>query len=294
MSESLLSLARANFHKTLVDSGTLVITRDGDNFVASNADKSQRSSRDISLHIARQLNAIEGPKRAGQSSGTNFESAVTDFLSETFLRLDTVRPGRWFVENLGNQRRVDVISEMEPYRHLADLARALTVQPDLAAALGNSYVISPDIIVLRESVEDETLNDSRNIVDCKSAMLSPLRRANSPDGEPVRFLHAVISCKWTMRSDRSQNTRAEALNLLRNRKGRAPHIVAITAEPGVSRIASLALGTGDIDMVYHAALPELREAVRAVGSDDAKEMLRMLIEGQRLRDISDLPLDLAV
>ncbi|MBO9364254.1 MAG: restriction endonuclease, partial [Roseiflexus sp.] len=64
------------------------------------------------------------------------------------------------------------------------------------------------------------------------------------------MLHASISRKWTIRSDRSQNIRTEAMNLIRNRKGHTPHIVAVTAEPLPTRIASLALGTGDLDCVY--------------------------------------------
>lgn len=108
------------------------------------------------------------------------------------------------------------------------------------------------------------------------------------------FLHASISCKLTMRSDRAQNSRAEALNLIRNRKGRVPHIAVVTAEPLPSRLSSLALGTGDLDCVYHAALPELIAAVNSVGSDDSRESLRIMVDGKRLRDISDLPLDLAI
>lgn len=46
-------------------------------------------------------------------------------------------------------------------------------------------------------------------------------------------------------------------NLIRNRKGNLPHIVVVTGEPMPARIASLALGTGDIDCVYHFALYEL-------------------------------------
>jgi hypothetical protein len=57
---------------------------------------------------------------------------------------------------------------------------------------------------------------------------------------------------------------------------------------------SLAQGTGDLDCVYHFALPELKTAVTIVGSSDQLEMLTAMIEGRRLRDISDLPLDLAV
>ncbi|RME01738.1 MAG: restriction endonuclease, partial [Calditrichaeota bacterium] len=107
-------------------------------------------------------------------------------------------------------------------------------------------------------------------------------------------LHASISCKWTLRSDRAQNSRTEALNLIRNRKGHLPHIVAVTAEPTATRIASLALGTGDIDCVYHFALNELKTAILAIEDESQADMLNMLIEGRRLRDISDLPFDLAI
>ena len=50
----------------------------------------------------------------------------------------------------------------------------------------------------------------------------------------------------------------------------------------------------DIDCVYHFALYELIEAVNEVGSEDAREILETLVQGKRLKDISDLPLDLAV
>ena len=60
------------------------------------------------------------------------------------------------------------------------------------------------------------------------------------------------------------------------------------------RLASLALGTGDIDCVYHFALYELAEALKEYVSDDSFEILDILINGKRLKDISDLPLDLSV
>ena len=97
-----------------------------------------------------------------------------------------------------------------------------------------------------------------------------------------------------MRSDRAQNSRTEALGLIRNRKGRLPHIVVVTGEPLPSRISSLAMGTGDIDCMYHFALYELIEAVRDTGAEDSIELLNSLIMGKRLKDISDLPLDLCV
>jgi hypothetical protein len=97
-----------------------------------------------------------------------------------------------------------------------------------------------------------------------------------------------------MRSDRAQNSRTEALGLIRNRKGHLPHIVVVTGEPMPARIASLAMGTGDIDCVYHFALNELVDSVNEVGAEDSIELLKILISGKRLKDISDLPLDLAV
>ena len=61
-----------------------------------------------------------------------------------------------------------------------------------------------------------------------------------------------------------------------------------------SRLASLALGTGDIDTMYHFALSELVEATRTSCNAEAMKTLDNLINGQRLRDIADLPLDLAI
>lgn len=116
---------------------------------------------------------------------------------------------------------------------------------------------------------------------------------------PLPLLHASVSCKWTLRSDRAQNARTEALNLLRNRKGRAPAIVLVTAEPLPTRLASLAYGTGDVDRIYHFALNELVAAVdnltRLGGGNGMQETaLRRMIDGLRLADISDLAYDLLI
>lgn len=86
----------------------------------------------------------------------------------------------------------------------------------------------------------------------------------------------------------------EDLNLIRNRKGPLPHVVSVTAEPLPTRLAALALGTGDLDCVYHFALPELIRAIVELDNQDQLDMLNTLVNGRRLRDISDLPLDLAI
>jgi hypothetical protein len=71
-------------------------------------------------------------------------------------------------------------------------------------------------------------------------------------------------------------------------------VVVVTGEPLPSRIASLALGTGDIDCVYHFALGELHDTLAASGDEAYLDQLSMMIEGKRLRDIADLPLDLVI
>lgn len=68
----------------------------------------------------------------------------------------------------------------------------------------------------------------------------------------------------------------------------------MTGEPTPSRLASLALGTGDIDTIYHFALYELISAINNSGNSEAQNILETLISGERLRDISDLPFDMAI
>jgi len=75
---------------------------------------------------------------------------------------------------------------------------------------------------------------------------------------------------------------------------RCPHIVIAITEPYPQRIASLALGTGDIDCVYHFSLSELQAAASEKSNPAILDMLDILISGKRLRDISDLPFDLAI
>lgn len=243
--------------------------------------------------------AVDGSAAESERSenvGTAFENACREFIEEAFKLLQHLRPGEWKVA------RNVYISEFDQYTHLADFAEVVKLAKKegsqagrlLEQLLGRDYIVKPDIIVARAPVSDEEINQQGVILlpDDPLAQFTPLRNANRKRAPLI--LHASISCKWTVRSDRSQNTRTEALNLIRNRKGNLPHVVAITAEPLPTRIASLAQGTGDMDCVYHFALPELREAVQRVKAEDQAEMLEELVQGRRLRDIADLPFDLAI
>jgi hypothetical protein len=276
----------------LFETNTLTLTKVG---VASNADTSSRGSKAIAGKIVdilvdehhHTVNTVD--KISGQTLGKQFELLTMEFLQETFPYLQNLRPGQWSILQLGNNNRLKT-SDFEQYEHLAYLSALTAENAQLAAALGNDYLVAPDVVIYRNLYEDEEINAEQYIVDDKISRMADIRKSNG--GKPL--LHASVSAKYTMRSDRAQNSRTEALNLIRNRKGHLPHIVVVTAEPMPNRLASLALGTGDIDCVYHFALYELIRAVKEVGSEDAVEILETLVQGKRLKDISDLPLDLAV
>ena len=278
--------ARKAFHAELLKT-TLTINNNG---VVSNADSSNTTSKAIAKGIADLLKAeTVGERIAGQTSGDQFEGLCAGFVQQTFLKLTHLRPGTWDVHQVSGRNRLE-IARYEQYAHLVALDRAAKLDPELAAALGSDYTITPDIGVVRDTEDDSAINAPALLVDDSVTTLASLRKKNG--GLPL--LHASISCKWTIRSDRAQNARSEALNLIRNRKGRLPHVVVVTAEPTPSRLASIALGTGDIDCVYHFALYELQATVKALGMVDALDMLAVMVNGDRLKDISDLPLDLAI
>lgn len=284
--EALLTEERKHYHRMLLDGGVLTVDKNG---IPSNADSSSRLSKEIAKGIADQLMAEVHEKALGQTSGAKFEQINMEFLAATFPKLQNVRPGKWHIVKLGNRNAIKTSSFCQ-YEHLDYLAQLLAVDSKLAASMGNDYMVAPDVVVYREPLTDEELNSQVVIVDDSVALQTDIRTKNG--GLPI--LHASISAKWTMRSDRAQNSRTEALNLIRNRKGHLPHIVVVTGEPLPSRLASLALGTGDIDCMYHFALYELVKAVKDTGAEDSIEMLNALIEGKRLKDISDLPMDLSV
>lgn len=292
MDEALLSKARSEFHAGLLES-TLTVDQNG---IASNADRGNTQSKAYAAHIATALKQETVHERAaGQTLGGSFERAIVRFIEATFPNFAMLRPGGWEVRNLGSTRRVNHLAAFEPYTHLGALDNAVSENPELLAVLGNAYAIAPDVIVSRAPVPDDEINLVQSLVDERYGLLSPIRaRGDLSAQAQTRILHAVISCKWTLRSDRAQNARSEALNLVRNRKGRTPHIMVVTGEPTPTRISSLALGTGDIDCVYHFALQELQEAVASHGNDESRELLGMMVEGQRLKDIADLPLDLSI
>lgn len=287
---ALIARERAWLHSEIIRTGTLAVNSNG---IATNADKANKPSREIAAGIARRLMSETHERQAGQTSGATFEVLLAEFIRRTFPKLQHVRPGEWEVIQLGNRSALKTSSFVQ-YEHLEYLQEITDTNARLKTIIGNDYMVAPDVVVYRNPVSDDELNRPFSVVDDDTATMTELRASNNE--RPL--LLASVSAKWTMRSDRAQNSRTEALNLIRNRKGQTPHIVVVTGEPLPSRIASLALGTGDIDCMYHFALYELVEAVEEYGSrndrEDIVEQLDTLIAGKRLKDISDLPLDLCL
>ena len=274
-------LRREYHHRICVD-----VLRKNETGVPNNADTASAASVEIGKGIVGHIGFdVDTGKLPGQTAGNQFEMATRDFLQNAFKLLRHLRPGEWEFSIGGN------IRDYEQYQHLSDVSRAIRENKALQTVFGD-YIVTPDIVVGRKPDKDETINQNDILLSGDEfAAYTPLRRTNSG----LDILHASISCKWTIRSDRSQNARTEGLNLIRNRKGKAPHIVVVIGEPLPGRIASLAYGIGDIDCVYHFALRELIQATEdKVPGSDSLDTLNTLVSGRRLRDISDLPFDLAV
>ena len=256
------------------------------------ADGTSKPSVDLARRMAAKIGLKPAKKaKSPQTIGQRFAELTREFIEAAFAHLQHLRPGQWVYST---SHASSGIAAFDQYEHLARVQEVLNKNPEMKAALGGDYLITPDIIVARKPEPDATINSREQVVGPEEqvASLAPFRAGNVPDSPAI--LHASVSCKWTMRSDRAQNTRTEALNLIRNRKGNTPHIVAVTFEPSPGRLASIAMGTGDIDCTYHVALHELCEATEESKHHALAELLHQLIAGRRLRDRSDLPLHLAV
>lgn len=277
---SLIARLRQEYHRNLCQS----VIFDKGQGVPSIADTSSRLSRQIASRLISLmgLSPCTQPIK-GQTAGGEFERLTRSFVQDAFIQLNHLRPGNWSFLVHGD------ITKFDQYKHLAQIAKLIQGNKELRTAMGD-YLIVPDIVISRSPVRDEEINRKQVIVGEEGlAKFTPLRRRNNSE----EILHASISCKLTIRSDRSQNARTEGLNLIRNRKGHTPHIAVVTGEPLPSRVASLAFGTGDIDCVYHIALSELRQAA-SEASESSIETLDLMTDGCRLRDIADLPFDLAI
>ena len=255
------------------------------------ADTGNIASVQIAEHWAAALPGSLGAAGTAQGTGSSFETILRDFLNAGFELL----------AHAGVEAAKDILAkksgnvrDFDQYSHLGAVASALVHDPQLEVVFGRDYGIKPDIVVFRKRHAPGILG-SRDSAQ-RIAQYSPFfgdARLSTPE---ALILEAIVSCKLTIRSDRVQNIRPEAANAVRTRKGRMPRIVAVTAEPLCSggRLEAIALGTGDVDCVYHSGLPELEDAMVLAERHDEAKKLKNLIDGRRLRDVSDLLFDLLI
>lgn len=178
--------------------------------------------------------------------GRPLETMVANELSVRLPELDPTRP--WHCDHRGRP-----ITDFIQYNHLRDVDNLVQKSAELRITLGRDYLITPDVCVTLKSQSGE-----------------------------LPFLHAAVSCKWTIRSDRVQNIRHENNQMIRHRRARLPHLVTVTAEPLPSRLASIARGTGEVDAVYHIAFNELEESVQRYGTEAQRDAWSECVGQRRL------------
>ncbi|MFI0962363.1 NgoMIV family type II restriction endonuclease [Streptomyces sp. NPDC021080] len=225
--------------------------------VPNTADSDSNTSKLLAGHMLEALGVESGAvlPDTPESLGPALEHAVCDHLKTALPLLAPKRS--WHVDHK------KTVADFAQYEHLNRVAEAVRKNATLRVDLGRDYIIKPDVTV---------------------GVKSP-----AADSTARLHLHAAVSCKWTIRSDRVQNVRHEFLQMIRHRRGRLPHLMVVTAEPMPSRIASIARGTGEADAIYHVALDALKAAVAAVGSSQQRDDLDEIIEQGRLLPYGTLP-----
>jgi hypothetical protein len=148
--DALITKARKQYHAKLLTHNVLTIDKDG---IPSNADKSSELSKYIARHIADSLMVEVHDKIQGQTSGAKFEQINMEYLAQTFPLLQSIRPGKWHIEKLGNRSQIKT-SSFAQYAHLEALSNFVRQNAELAASLGNDYMVAPDVVIYREPEED--------------------------------------------------------------------------------------------------------------------------------------------
>ena len=226
------------------------------------------SNNEASIKITAELFDALGVERDAKppmsSTGSAFERAVREMLTDALPRLDADR--QWDVRQPGGE-----IADYGQYRHFHAMRQLVESDAVLSAGIGIDYDVKLDVAVClpRQFTAGVVPDENR--------------------GEQLPLLHAALSCKWTLRSDRAQNVRTEATRMIRHRTGRLPHIIVVTAEGDAARIGSIARGTGEVDTVAHVALPQLKAAMQRAGYARKADQLSNLEAQGRLIDFAHLP-----
>ena len=224
----------------------------------SNSDPASRISVEIGFALAEALGATADlPQLDGPAAGVEFERRTTRFIESALSCVDEVTQADWRIET-GTS-----IAEFKRYDHLNGARHAAATNNQLATVLYDDHSLAPGIFVGRKL------------------------KSNHPASSGLAVLSGVVACKWMIPRDIGQM----AINLLRCPEVPAERVAVVTAEPLPGRMASIAIGTGQ-PCTYHVALKELQDILAQTRWYESQEMLDIMVDQGRLRDILDLPLDL--
>ena len=283
----MLNFTRKEYHKAICTE--LISYQDGPG-VTSSTDKTPTMSGELARRMISRLNCATGRRRLSPDTiRHHFTRLTKTFISQSLSALGRPIVGEWAVFTTGLHMAVDASGRQAT---VGDVQGVLTAYPRLRTELNRYCLITPDIIVARRVRHDDLKRLGWDFLR-EARKVQPTSASHKAVGYECP-LYAVISCNWTIRGSPDEHASVEVLNLCRNGSGSTPHTMAVTFEPLPNRLASMAFATSDLDCLYHVALWELLEAIDEVGGSDHKEMVQALVQGRRLRDISDLPLDLAI
>ena len=224
----------------------------------SNSDPTSRISVEIGLALAEAAGATADlPRLGGPSAGVEFERRTGRFIEAALTCVNQVTQADWRIETGSS------IAEFARYDHLNGVRHAAATNNQLATVLYDDHSLAPGIFVGRKL------------------------KSNHPASPGSAVLSGVVACKWMIPRDIDQR----AINLLRCPEVPGERVVLVTAEPLPGRMASIAIGTGQ-PCTYHVALKELRDILAQKRWYESHEMLDIMVDQGRLRDILDLPLDL--
>lgn len=224
----------------------------------SNSDPTSRISVEIGLALAEAAGATGDLARLdGPRAGVEFERRTARFIEATLTYVNKLTQADWRVETGSS------VAEFARYDHLNSVRQAAVTNDQLAAALYDDHSLAPAVFVGHKL------------------------KSNHPASPASAVLSAVVACKWMIPRDMDQR----AIDFLRCPEVSEDRIAVVTAEPLPGRIASIAIGIGQ-PCVYHVALKELQDVLARTSWYDSREMLDIMLDQGRLRDILELPLDL--
>ena len=253
------------------------------------ADSTNSSSCEIAWGILFRLEAKISPQPPSrQSYGSRFANITATFVEKSIQQLRHSRSGSWSYFT----RLLSPPFDQSEHKEHSARAEGSPATPPLALEFDCEFVLTPDIIVGRTPLTDTKSRRHGEVVEAEKNVANTTLSRSSPFSN--QYLHASISCKWKVQNSPTDGSYILASYRDRKRNGRFPHIAVVTAEPLPTRIAAVALGARDVDCVYHFALHEMRAAIKEIDNEDQMDMLNIMVQGKRLRDISDLPFDLAM